>query len=118
MTRASGGLRAGIIIASAIGMSGPAMAQVRSFAEYAKVAGEVGEARSTCRHELDTQALLALGRPFQGQATNPEAAVDILAKALSDASARMRQMGAEAFCAEMLALYGPSGRVAKGLLKP
>ena len=109
---------AAVAFAAALGVSEPATAQVRSFADYARVAGEAGEARSTCRHQLDTQALLALGRQFQGQLTNPDIAADILAKALADANARMRQMGAAAFCAEMLALYGPSGRVAKGLLKP
>ena len=118
MTMSKQVLRAVLIMASAICFAEAAVAQIRTFAEYAKVAGEVGEARSTCRHQLVTQALLALGRQFEGQAANQEAAADILAKALSDANARMRQMGAEAFCAEMLALYGPSGRVAKGLLKP
>lgn len=109
--------------AAAAGLSAiapPLAAAPKDFAAYAILAGEVGEARATCGFDMDSQALLALGRAFRlspGDAAAQDKVAGQIADGLAQAHARMRRQGQEAFCRDMLADYGPSGGVAAGLLK-
>ena len=102
-------------------VTGPALAQPKTFEAFATIAGEVGTARSSCGFDMDHQALIALGRPFSigpsaGAAIDGHA--DAVAAGLARASERLQRQGEAAFCRDMLAAYGPGGRVAQGLLRP
>lgn len=101
--------------------TGAANAQgVRSFNDYARVAGETFEARTACNAQVDTRVLLEIGKPFRMSgptAAIEEAAMKAVVEAQSAAYKRRQSLGEAAFCKEMVLNYGPQGKVAAGLLK-
>lgn len=98
-----------------------AVAQPKDVSAYIKLAGEVGTARFNCNFEMDSQALTALGRRFAVDPSDAKA-LDQHAAQIAAELARAQQLyqsqGAEVFCRNALASYGPSGSVVPGLLKP
>lgn len=101
-------------------LTSPASAVPETFEAYARIAGEVGTARSTCGLDMDAQALFALGRTFAVGQNDPSALdrlAGVVADGLNEAAARLQRQGMDSFCRDMLEAYGPNGKVHSGLLK-
>ena len=102
-------------------LANTARAAPKDFETYAAIAGEVFEAGSTCRLQADKKALLELGARFRSSVQDPKAEEKvhtIVVGMLVRAAQRRQRQGEDVFCREMLAAYGPSGSVVRGLLGP
>lgn len=115
-------IRPTLITAALLSLSVTAQAQgVRTFNDYARVAGEMFEARTACNAQVDTRVLIEIGKPFRATsaptAAIEEAAMKAVVEAQSAAYQRRQKLGEAAFCKEMIASYGPQGKVAAGLIK-
>lgn len=104
-------------------LSMPAKAQsLGSIEEYYDVSGDVAAGRIECGYDVDMKRLQALAKPFQIAAGADEATVnaaaDAVAAGMNAAISRLRDEGADSACPRMLALYGPKGSRAAGLLSP
>jgi len=113
----------GAAILAVAALAGSHIAEAQSglsLQDFVRIAGEVAETRLSCNRQVDMQRLQALGKPHQvapGDKAKEDAAADMIARSMLDANARRRQMGEQAFCAAMIAQYGPGGTVAQGLVK-
>ncbi len=110
------------LFAAAVGASvlaHGAVAQPKDIGSYLKIAGEIGTARLNCGFDMDSQALTTLGRRFAvTDAGLLDKYADQIAAELGRAEQLYRSQGAEVFCRNALASYGPSGTVVPGILKP
>lgn len=109
------------LFAAAVGASvlaHGAMAQPKDIGAYLKIAGEIGTARLNCSFDMDSQALNALGQRFAvTDAGLLDKYADQIVAELGRAQQLYQSQGAEVFCRNALASYGPSGTVAPGILK-
>ena len=85
--------------------------------EYVEMTVELGQANYDCKLEADPVKFSAISQAFYAQPGIKRYDIEArISKKFSTYEERVKQMGKDAFCASIVAKYGPQGTKQKDLL--